>query len=281
VRQRQLSSDPKAFASKSYIEHGPFSKPTTNSNSEFFVMATRYRLGASLGMIRCAGENMNKAEAWMSWSSGKDSAWALHTARQQGNLEVTGLLTTVNITHGRVAMHAVRELLLEQQAEALSLPLVKIPLPWPCSNEIYERAMLEAIGRARAEGVTHLIFGDLFLEDVRRYREERLLGTGVTPVFPLWGRHTAKLAREMIEGGVKAWLTCVNPQRLDGGFAGRIFNDSLIEDLPEAVDPCGENGEFHTFVADAPGFRAAISVVPGETVERDGFVFADLLPSGK
>jgi uncharacterized protein (TIGR00290 family) len=229
-------------------------------------------------MINCTDENMNKAKAWISWSSGKDSAWALHTVLQEGQFDVAALLTTVNTTHGRVAMHAVREGLLGQQADALGLPLVKIPLPWPCSNDVYEQAMLQAIERARAEGVTHLIFGDLFLEDVRRYREEKLQGTGITPVFPLWGRDTAKLAREMVAGGVEAWLTCVNPQKLDGSFAGRIFNGALIDELPQGVDPCGENGEFHTFAVNAPGFRTRISVAPGDIVARDGFVFADLVP---
>lgn len=222
---------------------------------------------------------MDKPKAWISWSSGKDSAWALHTVREEGELEVTALLTTVNTTHGRVAMHAVREGLLERQASVLGLPLVKLPLPWPCSNEIYERALREAIHRARAEEVTHMIFGDLFLADIRRYREEKLQGTGITPVFPLWGRDTGKLAREMVAGGVEAWLTCVNPKILAGGFAGRPFNGDFLEGLPAGVDPCGEYGEFHTFASHAPGFRAPISVFPGEIIERDGFVFADLLPA--
>jgi uncharacterized protein (TIGR00290 family) len=223
---------------------------------------------------------MGKAKAWVSWSSGKDSAWALHRIRAQGQLDVRGLLTTVNTTHGRVAMHAVREALLDRQAEALGLAQVKVPLPWPCSNEIYERAMLQAIQQARAEGVTHMVFGDLFLEDVRRYREEKLQGTGIMPVFPLWGSDTAMLAREMVAGGVKAWVTCVDPQKLDGSFAGRAFDAAFIDDLPAGTDPCGENGEFHTFTYAAPGFRAPIPVAPGEIVERDGFVFADLVLSG-
>jgi uncharacterized protein (TIGR00290 family) len=228
-------------------------------------------------MITCAAKSMNKIKAWISWSSGKDSVWALHTALQQGQFSVASLLTTVNTTHRRVAMHAVREDLLERQADALGLPLVKIPLPWPCSNDIYEQAMRQAVERARAEGVTHLIFGDLFLQDVRRYREEKLQGTGITPVFPLWGRDTAKLAREMVAGGLEAWLTCVNPQKLDASFAGRVFSGALIDEMPEGVDPCGENGEFHTFAVNGPGFRTRISVAPGEIVARDGFVFADLV----
>ncbi len=214
----------------------------------------------------------------MSWSSGKDSAWALHTIQQQQEYEVTALLTTVNTTHGRVAMHAVRESLLDLQGEALGLRLVKVPLPWPCLNEAYERAMLSALDQARSEGVTHMIFGDLFLEDVRRYREEKLQGTGFTPLFPIWGINTAKLAREMVAAGLRAWLTCVDPRKLDHAFAGRSFDERLIEELPAGVDPCGENGEFHTFVCDAPGFRSSINVMPGEIVERDGFVFADLVP---
>jgi uncharacterized protein (TIGR00290 family) len=222
---------------------------------------------------------MGRPKAWMSWSSGKDSTWALHTIRQQQEYEVTALLTTLNTTHGRVAMHAVRESLLDLQGEALGLRLVKVPLPWPCPNEVYERAMLNALDQARSEGVTHMIFGDLFLEDVRRYREENLRGTGFTPLFPIWGIDTVKLAREMVATGLRAWLTCIDPRKLDPAFAGRSFDERLIEELPAGVDPCGENGEFHTFVCDAPGFRNPIVVRPGEIVERDGFVFADLVLS--
>ncbi len=218
-----------------------------------------------------------RAKAWMAWSSGKDSAWALHAVRQGGELDVTALLTTVNRTHGRVAMHAVRESLLEAQAEAAGLPLVKVPIPSPCSNAEYERAMTEAMDRARAEGVTHMVFGDLFLEDVRRYREENLAKCGMTPVFPLWGVPTRQLAEEMIAGGLRARLTCVDPRQLDKKFAGREWNAQLLAELPASVDPCGERGEFHTFACAGPMFRRPIAVRAGEIVERDGFWFADLI----
>ncbi len=220
---------------------------------------------------------MSRAKAWVSWSSGKDSAWALHEVRRRSELEVTALLTTVNATHSRVAMHAVRESVLEAQAAAAGLPLVKVPIPSPCPNEAYEAAMREAMARAKAEGVTHVVFGDLFLEDVRRYREEKLAGTGIAPVFPLWHRDTAALAREMIAAGMQAVLTCVDPGKLPRALAGRWFDAALLADLPADVDPCGENGEFHTCVVAGPMFSAALDVATGETVQRDGFVFTDVL----
>jgi uncharacterized protein (TIGR00290 family) len=219
-----------------------------------------------------------RPKAWLAWSSGKDSAWALHAVRQAGEFEVVALLTTVNRTHGRVAMHAVRESLLEMQAEAAGLPLVKVAIPSPCSNEIYELAMSEAMARAAGDRVRHVIFGDLFLPDVRAYREKQLARCEMSPVFPLWGIKTQTLAEEMIAGGLSAYLTCVDPRKLDRGFAGRRFDAELLADFPAGVDPCGENGEFHTFACAGPMFRADISVSPGEIVERDGFVFADLLP---
>ncbi len=219
-----------------------------------------------------------RPKAWVSWSTGKDSAWALHVVRQRGELEIVALLTTVNRVHGRVAMHAVREALLEAQAAAAGLPLVSVPLPSPCPNAVYEQAMREAMDRARAEGVTHIVFGDLFLEDIRRYREQQLATCGMIPVFPLWGLDTRRLAREMIASGLTAWLTCVDPKKFDAAFAGARFDAKLLADLPEGVDPCGENGEFHTFADGGPMFRAPIAVLAGEVVERDGFVFADLLP---
>lgn len=197
--------------------------------------------------------------------------------RERGELDVVALLTTVNRTHNRVAMHAVRESLLEAQAAAAGLPLVIVPIPSPCPNEEYERAMGVAMSRAQSEGVTHMIFGDLFLEDVRRYREENLAKCGITPVFPLWGIPTRQLAEEMMAGGLRSYLTCVDPRKLDKSFAGREWNASLLADLPSPVDPCGEYGEFHTFACAGPMFRAPIAVRPGEIVERDGFVFADLL----
>ncbi|MFZ0212723.1 MAG: hypothetical protein WBE20_14455 [Candidatus Acidiferrales bacterium] len=222
--------------------------------------------------------NQPKPKAWLAWSSGKDSAWSLHVARQHAELEITALLTTINRTHGRVAMHAVREALLEAQAAAAGLPLVKVPIPSPCPNEVYERAMAEAMTQARTEDVTHVIFGDLFLQDIRKYREENLAKCGMTPVFPLWGCDTCLLAQEMIAGGLRAYLTCVDPKKLDASFAGRAFDAKLLADLPSSVDPCGENGEFHSFACAGPMFSASISVEPGEVIQRDGFVFADLLP---
>jgi uncharacterized protein (TIGR00290 family) len=219
-----------------------------------------------------------RPKAWLAWSSGKDSAWALHTVRQSGEFDVVALLTTVNRTHGRVAMHAVRESLLEMQAAATGLPLVKVPIPSPCANEVYEQAMSEAMASARNDGVRHVIFGDLFLTDVRAYREKNLASCGMTPVFPLWGRDTRRLAEEMLEGGLSAYLTCVDPRKLDRAFVGRRFDQALLDDLPRDVDPCGENGEFHTFASAGPMFRRAIAVALGKIVERDGFVFADLLP---
>jgi uncharacterized protein (TIGR00290 family) len=221
-----------------------------------------------------------RPKAWFAWSSGKDSAWALHAVREAASFDVVALLTTVNRTHGRVAMHAVRESLLEAQAAAAALPLVKVPIPSPCSNEIYERAMTEAMERAAGEGVRHVIFGDLFLQDVRAYRESQLARCGMTPVFPLWGLETRRLAEEMIAGGLRAYLTCVDPRKLERGFAGRRFDAELLRDLPAGVDPCGENGEFHTFACGGPMFGEEVPVTLGEIVERDGFVFADLLPRG-
>jgi uncharacterized protein (TIGR00290 family) len=221
---------------------------------------------------------MGLKKAWLSWSSGKDSAWSLEVVRRQGEYEVEALLTTVNAEFQRVAMHAVRESLLQAQAERTGLPLVTVPIPYPCPNEAYERAMAAAMRRARAEGVTHMIFGDLFLEDIRRYREEKLAGTGITPVFPLWGLDTRQLANEMVGGGLRALLTCVDPKKLDTSFAGRLFDASLLADLPPEVDPCGENGEFHTFACQGPMFRQPVEFKRGVVVERDGFVFADALP---
>jgi uncharacterized protein (TIGR00290 family) len=216
----------------------------------------------------------------LAWSSGKDSAYALHVLRGMEGVEVIGLLTTVNQAFDRVAMHAVRHSLLRSQAEAVGLPLQSVAIPWPCSNEAYEAAMRAALDEARARGVTAIAFGDLYLEDVRRYREERLAGTGVRPLFPLWGRETRALAGEMIASGQRAVLTCVDPRVLAPAFAGRSFDHALLEDLPPGVDPCGENGEFHSFAWDGPSFRHPVPVRVGEVVMRDGFAFADLLPGG-
>ena len=219
-----------------------------------------------------------KPRALLSWSSGKDAAWSLHALRQQGDVEVVGLLTTLNRTFERVAMHAVREALLEAQAAAAGLPLWKVDIPWPCPNEAYEQAMGAACAKAVAAGIEVMAFGDLFLEDVRDYRIQKLAGTGLHPLFPLWGRDTAGLAREMIAGGLKATLTCVDPKALEASFAGRDFDESLLADLPSGADPCGERGEFHSFAWDGPMFNHPIPFHRGEVVERDGFVFADLLP---
>jgi uncharacterized protein (TIGR00290 family) len=212
----------------------------------------------------------------VSWSSGKDSAWLLHTIRTGGIGGPAALLVTINEAVDRVAMHGVRTELVRAQAEAAGLPLITVPIPSPCPNEIYEERMAAACRSAVANGFTHVAFGDLFLDDVRRYREERLAGSGLTPMFPLWGRPTGALAREMIDGGLEAWLTCVDPKQLPPSFAGRRYDAALLTELPAGVDPCGERGEFHTCVTAGPMFSTRIDVEPGIIVERDGFVFADL-----
>jgi uncharacterized protein (TIGR00290 family) len=218
----------------------------------------------------------------VSWSSGKDSAWMLHRLNQDDPGAVGALLTTTNAAFDRVAMHAVRRSLVEAQARAARLPLHVVPLPWPCSNEQYERLMAAAVTQFVGQGFTHVAFGDLFLEDVRQYRESRLAGTGLTPLFPLWKQtSTADLARAMIAAGLEARLTCVDPRVLDASFAGRRFDAALLEDLPAAVDPCGERGEFHSFVSDGPMFAEPIAIDVGPRVERDGFVFCDLMPASR
>jgi uncharacterized protein (TIGR00290 family) len=214
----------------------------------------------------------------MSWSSGKDSAFALREARDDG-IDVTGLLVTMNASADRVAMHAVRRALVDAQAAALALPVHYVLLPWPCPNEVYERLMTGAVDAALADGAQALVFGDLFLRDIRDYREKQLAGTGLEPVFPLWDRPTGDLAVEMIDSGIDAVLTCVDPKALAAEFAGRRFDRELLADLPPSVDPCGENGEFHTFVLDAPGFASAIGAEIGDVVTRDGFVFCDVVPA--
>jgi uncharacterized protein (TIGR00290 family) len=213
----------------------------------------------------------------VSWSSGKDSAWMLHIIGAEGLGQPAALLTTVNETANRVAMHAVRMELLQAQAGAAGLPLMTVLIPHPCPNDIYEAQMSAAIANAKAQGFTHVAFGDLFLEDIRRYREERMKGTGLTPMFPLWMRPTGQLAREMLDSGLEAYLTCVDPRVLPSSFAGRRFDAALLADLPPGVDPCGERGEFHTCAVAGPMFNHRINVAPGMIVDRDGFVFADLL----
>ncbi len=217
----------------------------------------------------------------ISWSSGKDSAWMLHVLRNGGIASPAALLTTMNVLAGRVAMHAVREEVLRAQADAAGLPLITVPIPSPCPNEIYEARMGEAVRRAVAEGFTHVAFGDLFLEDVRRYREERLAGSGLQPIFPLWQRPTSPLAQEMLAGGIEAYVTCVDPRVLPASLAGRRYDARLLAELPPGTDPCGERGEFHTCVVAGPMFSRRIDVEPGDVVQRDGFVFADLLISDR
>ena len=220
------------------------------------------------------------AKALIAWSSGKDSAWALHEARQSGEYEIVGALTTVTETFGRVSMHGVREELLRAQLEAIGIPPNIVPIPFPCPNEVYEARMEAALSQAKAEGVSHVIFGDLFLEDVRSYREAKMAGTGITPLFPLWGRPTKALAHAMIEGGLKTHLVTVDLKAMPKSFAGRKFDEALLDDFPAGVDPCGERGEFHTCVLDGPMFSRAIAASVGEVVEREGFAFADLVPIG-
>jgi uncharacterized protein (TIGR00290 family) len=215
----------------------------------------------------------------LSWSSGKDSAWSLHLLRQRGEHEVVGLLTTFNEEADRVAMHAVRRELVERQAGAAGLPLWAMALPWPCSNEQYEELMAQTCAKAVAAGIDGAAFGDLFLEDVRAYREKQLKGTGLEPVFPVWGLPTRGLAEEMIASGTRAKLTCVDTAKLDRSFAGREFDGALLSVLPEGVDPCGERGEFHSFVYAGPMLDAVVPVSVGETIVRDQFVFADLIPA--
>jgi len=220
---------------------------------------------------------MSKPKALIAWSSGKDCAWALHEARRSGDYDIVGALTTVTDSFQRVSMHGVREELLVAQLAAAALPSITVRIPYPCPNDIYERAMAAALARAEADGVTHVIFGDLFLADLRAYREEKMKSVGMTCVFPLWQRPTDALAKEMIAGGVEACLAVVDLSKLDVAFAGRRFDSALLADLPDGIDPCGENGEFHTFVAAGPMFKERIAVTNGETVERDGFAFADLV----
>jgi len=220
---------------------------------------------------------MRPPKAFISWSSGKDSAYALDEARSGGLADVVGAITTLSEAYDRVAMHGVRSSLLDRQLAALGLPSERVMLPSPCSNEIYEARFAEACERLKAQGVRHIVFGDLYLEDVRAYRERQLAALGMSGIFPLWRRDTAELARAMLASGLVAHLTCVDPRRLDRSFAGRRFDGRLLDDLPRDVDPCGENGEFHTVVSAGPMFTAPIAVRVGEVVERDGFVFADVL----
>ena len=221
---------------------------------------------------------MSRPKALIAWSSGKDSAWALHEVRRAGELDVVGALTTITDAFGRVSIHGLRQDLLAAQLDAAELAPVTVRIPYPCPNEIYEREMAAAMDSASAQGITHVIFGDLFLEDVRAYRETRLKPTGITPVFPIWHKPTAALARDMIASGVDARLVCVDLKKLPKAFAGRRFDAALLADLPPGVDPCGENGEFHSFVAAGPMLKRSVAIKAGEVVERDGFAYADFLP---
>jgi uncharacterized protein (TIGR00290 family) len=219
-----------------------------------------------------------KKKVLLAWSSGKDSAWALHVLRRQNQYEIAGLMTTFNAAFDRVAMHSTRRALVEMQAQAAGLPLIAAPIPWPCSNADYESAMKRVCDQALAEGISAIAFGDLFLTDVRAYRERQLKDTGLEPLFPLWGMPTPELAQEMISAGLRAKLVCVDPQQISPSFIGRDFDKALLRDLPATVDPCGENGEFHSFVYAGPIFSREIAIVTGEKVERDGFWFCDILP---
>jgi uncharacterized protein (TIGR00290 family) len=218
-----------------------------------------------------------KRKTLMSWSSGKDSAWALHQLHQNPEIEVVGLFCTVNRVFGRVAMHGVRVELLRRQAEAIGLPLEIIEIPYPCSDAEYAEIMGQFVARARHDQIAHFAFGDLYLESVRRYREKKLAGTGISPLFPLWGKPTAALAQEMMDAGLKTVITCLDPALIPEALAGKPFNAEFLAALPQTADACGENGEFHSFVFDGPMFKYKLDIVVGETVRRDGFVFADVL----
>jgi uncharacterized protein (TIGR00290 family) len=222
----------------------------------------------------------DRPKALISWSSGKDSAFSLHEVRRSGEFEVVGALTTVTENVGRVSIHGVREEILRAQIAAAGLPLTVVPIPYPCPNEVYEARMGDAIADAKAIGITHMIFGDLFLADIRKYREENLRGTGITPVFPLWLRPTPQLAHDMIASGLQTYIATVDLKKLPASFAGRRFDAHLLKDLPATIDPCGENGEFHTCVVGGPMFSHALPVVTGERVERDGYAYCDLLLAG-
>jgi uncharacterized protein (TIGR00290 family) len=213
----------------------------------------------------------------LSWSSGKDAAWALHVLRQDPANEVVGLLVTINDAFDRVAMHGVRRSLVETQARAAGLPLHTVSIPHPCPNDIYEARMNAFVEQARRRGIEAIAFGDLFLEDIRAYREARMKGTGITPIFPLWGCNTSALAKSMIGAGLAARIVCLDPRQIDRRFIGRDFDSTLLLGLPEGVDPCGERGEFHTFAYAGPMFSAPVAIQSGETIERDGFLFADLM----
>lgn len=220
----------------------------------------------------------HKLKATLSWSSGKDSAMALYKTLKSNEFEIVAIVTTVSDSFHRVSMHGVREELLDQQAASIGFALEKVRIPYPCPNEVYERKMTELLRRYKSSGVTHAIFGDLFLEDIRKYREKNLAQVGIIPIFPLWKENTTALARAVLSVGFRAIVTCVDPKKLDSKFAGRYFDESFLDEIPANVDPCGENGEFHTFVFDGPIFRKRIEVTVGKRVMRDGFQFVDIVP---
>lgn len=217
-----------------------------------------------------------KKKAFLSWSSGKDSAWALHTIRKNPEYEVVGLFCTVNSKFKRVAMHGIRLELLRKQAENIDLPLIIIDIPYPCSNQEYEKIMGDFVKKAKKKGIEYFIFGDLFLEDIRRYRETHLKGSGIRPLFPLWKLNTKVLAKEMIDEGLRAVIACLDPKQTPEKFAGKEFDNKFLHELPQSIDPCGENGEFHTFVFDGPMFRKPVEINIGDSVLRDGFLFTEL-----
>lgn len=219
-----------------------------------------------------------KKKTLLSWSSGKDSAWALHVLRQEQDIKVVGLFCTFNMKFERGAMHAVRNELIQQQAERIGLPLQLIPIPYPCSDSEYKTIMENFIEQAESEGIDCIAFGDLYLEEIRSYREANLAETGIEPLFPLWGIPTKELSKEMISSGLRAIITCIDPKYLPVDFAGHDYDTAFLEQIPDNVDPCGENGEFHSFVYDGPMFKNKVNITVGETVTRDGFVYTDILP---
>ena len=214
----------------------------------------------------------------LGWSGGKDSAWALHLLRAMPDLQVAGLFTTVDGNTGRIAVHEVRPELLQAQARAANAALHTVPIPRPCPNALYERALAAFVARAKRDGVTHLAFGDLFLEDIRRYRERQFAGSGVELLFPLWGLPTRALAEQMTAAGLRAWIACVDARRAPRDWAGKVFDPAFVSAVPRGIDPCGENGEFHTFVFEGPMLRAPVHALPGPVSEREGMVCVDLLP---
>lgn len=222
---------------------------------------------------------MRPKKTLLSWSGGKDSAWALHLLRQNPAYQVAALLTTVNEVFERVAIHGFRQELLDRQAAAVNLPVWKVSLPEPCTNADYESRMGAACLRAAQEGFRVVAFGDLFLEDIRAYRCEKLAGTGLEPIFPVWGTPTDQLARQMVAAGLRARITCIDPRQLPQSFCGRIFDEAFLHDLPATVDPCGERGEFHSFAYAGPLFSRPIPVTHTDTVERQGFIYADIVPA--